>query len=139
MPFISGMTPTPAQLAYRDRGMTEETKHIIDLWNSGLNIKQIAEKVGKKYGAVQRALFLARKNGVSMRDRRFPDYSRATLLGNRTKGTFHDILCHLSPEAIVWLGRNTPKDATVAQTISAILTDAYFEDQEAMNKPRKAG
>lgn len=93
----------------------------IDMHNDGHRASSIAQVLGVRPSTVSRYLRDARVQG------RLPPLPPKKTRP-RVKGTMRDILDVIQPDVMVWLYGQTPKGATVAETIAAIITDAYCEE-----------
>jgi len=50
---------------------------------------------------------------------------------NLTRGSVQDVLSTVEPEVKIWLLKSTPAGSTIAEFLSAIVIDAYYDDQES--------
>lgn len=86
----------------------------VRLRTRGCGLDEIADIMGLNEDAVRSHLRNARKAGIGTKiDRSIP------------------ILEGLPDEIVGWIRRITPENATVPDTIRAIITDAYNEEQDA--------
>jgi hypothetical protein len=111
---------------------------IIALYKAGLSNTEICISMGKEPGNVSNALSEARRagliSGYNPRIKNPMTISVAKHVSRRAKdkgkkvGSFKEIIGTLPKEIANWLIKQTPDGESLALTITAIITDAYHDE-----------
>ena len=112
---------------------------IKDLAMRGLTIRQIATAVPTTYEKAKHhicTLYRMREIPEAATRRKFGDKNPKTRAFAMARyqhgvriGSMNDLLSDLSPEALEWLLRQTPKGGTVADIVRSLIVDAYLEEE----------
>lgn len=116
---------------YLNRGLSEKSKEICDLWNSGMSHAEIAERIGKSRRVVSQTLFRARKAGAKLRLRTSEAKKMSSLSAHYQVrlGTVGAAIKRLPRPTLRWLLKNTPDGMTVAEYMASFVLDAYHEEE----------
>lgn len=100
---------------------------------------EIAKQLSLQSGVVAEIIYRMRKSGKlpSFENKNAFAYIRYQLQQrtySQSLGSVKKLLSLLPFEVGQWLLRITPNDATIADTIAAIITDAYHEEKERTNE-----
>jgi hypothetical protein len=117
---------------YLNRGLSDKTLLICDLWETGMNHAEIAAKLDVPMTHVYDAIYRGRQAGLKLRPLPLKK------IDNRGLSARYQVLFGSVPEAIkglpeaamIWLLKNTPDGMTVAEYMTAFVLDAYLEENE---------
>lgn len=120
--------------------MTEEIKRLA---LTGMSGRAIAAELGIQRTTVNRITMRLRDSGILPK---FAPKSASCVVryrmrvrsGKEFRGSFRQILDHLDPKIGTWLVDQTPDGAVIADTIRAIIVDAYHEE-EKRETPARTG
>lgn len=98
----------------------QRNAEILKLRAGGASFAEIAAQVGLSDERVRQI--------VADND---PDAPARISLRNTPTGRFYPMLRSLPPDITLWLVQQVPPGGTLADTIGAIVTDQYYEENEA--------
>lgn len=111
-------------------------KEIARLIKEGVSRHEIRHRLGISNARLTQDVHLARRDGYlpAFRTKKPPEESatkrmqKAIEAENITGGTMYSVYGGLTAEVQDWLLRQVPESSSVADTVAAIITDAYFEE-----------
>lgn len=115
---------------YLNRGLSDKTLLICDLWDTGMSHAEIAARLGKSMKQVYGAIYRGRQAGMNLRPLPLKNIGKRGLSAryNRRFGSTADAVKALPEPALKWLMDNTPDNMTVAEYMTAFVLDAYNEE-----------
>ena len=105
--------------------LTPRQQQVLDAYNSGMTVKQAAERIGLSPSRVSVIRRQIRDKGYNVRMRKGVCLFRKAGVGI---GVMSDPLRELDPEIKRWVIDSMPEGSTLAEFAIACVRDAYFEE-----------
>lgn len=121
---------TEARLAYLNRGLSERTIMVCDMWNSGMAYQEISGATNLPMHKIYAAIHRGKKSGIKLRPKSLATMKARKLSGfyDRQLGTIYQAVEALPEPVAIWLMETMPIGMTVAEYIAAFVVDAYNEE-----------
>lgn len=115
---------------YLNRGLSDKTLLICDLWETGMSHAEIAARLGKSMKQVYGAIYRGRQAGMNLRPLPLKNIGKRGLSARYQVrfGSVPEAIKGLPEAAMIWLLKNTPEGMTVAEYMTAFVLDAYNEE-----------
>jgi hypothetical protein len=122
-----------ALLDYLNRGLSQRTIMVCDMWNSGMAYQEIAGATNLPMHKVYAAIHRGKKAGVKLRPKSLATMKARKLSGfyDRQLGTIYQAVEALPEGVAIWLMETMPDGMTVAEYLAVFVVDAYNEETGA--------
>lgn len=121
---------TDAKSNYFQRGLSQQTTTICELWNKGLTYKEIFNATGIPMPRIYSAIRRANIAGVELQPKAIGRLTARKLnyIYEKPIGSIYQCIEQMPSYVAVWLMETTPAGMTVAEYISAFVVDAFNEE-----------